>query len=832
MKKLLSLVLVLALVLGSFAFATPADVVGTNYATAVDRLMSLNLLTGYPDGTFKPAATITRAEFAAVVVRALGLESAAAVNSPTKFADVPASHWASGYISVASGLGVINGYTTGNFGPADPVTYEQAIAMVVRALGYEPSVAKKGGYPAGYLIVASELDILDGVIGTVGTPAPRGLVANLVDNALQVDLMEQVVFGTEIEYQVVNKTLLTSRLGLTEGEFTVDSVDTDDNELVLDGDTYKAAAGVKVDSNLENLDVTAWYKDSSDTVYVLAIDSKVMFDYIDEDNHDADEITLYNADKTYDVAGTATFRLDDASVAITNAGYDDAYGKFIFDRDGDISYVDAITGFVSAGVVTSATDTTLKYTNMASNTGAAVTLVDMDDADFGWVTVDANLATYADIKAGMFIQYFIDANDNYYFFANSKPVEGKFESVRGDLARVTIGGTAYISNTALRYSTDKLDNIATIGAAADLEDFEDAAVIAYRDAYFDVVLLSGDVEETTSSFYAILKSANTFTAQVKVDAIVDGDLELVTYAYDEDELTAPMLATVADYAAANYDGVVGYDDVFEFVVDEDNVVIEINAITYTAAIEMESVNTTANSFKSGATNYFPKTTAAIFDLTDALGDANVSDVEVLTWADVVASDIDAGDTVTVRVDSANTKPELIVVIDNDDVLGTSTEDYILAYAATAPTLSAGKYKGTVKTMDGDLAVVVDDAASKINGWTTSKDVLVLQKQSNGEYAVIDRAAGNNFATDGALAAITTNTDWAVVDGVVVADVDGEFVTIGATTYKVAENALVYRSTYPEDTTITASDVSAMVAGDHASFVHEDGVIYLLFYYRP
>ena len=77
MKKILSLVLVLVLALGSFSFAAPQDVVGTDYESAVSKLMGLSVLTGYPDDTFKPAATITRAELAAVAVRLLGLESAA-----------------------------------------------------------------------------------------------------------------------------------------------------------------------------------------------------------------------------------------------------------------------------------------------------------------------------------------------------------------------------------------------------------------------------------------------------------------------------------------------------------------------------------------------------------------------------------------------------------------------------------------------------------------------------------------------------------------------------------------------------------------------------------
>ena len=98
MKKGLSLVLVLAMVLGCFSFVSAAsysDVAGTSYEEAVARLSLLEILTGYKDGTFKPEDQITRAEFAAVAVRAKGLEATAQASKglPTGFSDVPGTHW-------------------------------------------------------------------------------------------------------------------------------------------------------------------------------------------------------------------------------------------------------------------------------------------------------------------------------------------------------------------------------------------------------------------------------------------------------------------------------------------------------------------------------------------------------------------------------------------------------------------------------------------------------------------------------------------------------------------------------------------------------------------
>jgi hypothetical protein len=155
MKKSLALVLALVMVLSSFSFVSAApdfaDVKGTIYEEAVTRLEMLEVLKGYPDGTFKPEGSITRAEFAAVAVRVKGLAAVAeaAKGLPSGFSDVPAGHWAAGYVGVAGSTGIVNGIGGGLFAPNAPVKYEEAVTMLVRALGYEQDAQTKGGYPYG-----------------------------------------------------------------------------------------------------------------------------------------------------------------------------------------------------------------------------------------------------------------------------------------------------------------------------------------------------------------------------------------------------------------------------------------------------------------------------------------------------------------------------------------------------------------------------------------------------------------------------------------------------------------------------------------------------------
>lgn len=219
LKKVLALVVVLTMVLGTVAFASFTDVTEDNDAyTAVQTLSSLEILNGYDDGSFKPEGNITRAEFCAVVCRALGLESQAnGSKGTTIFSDVPADHWASGYINLAAGQKIVNGMGDGTFAPESNVTYEQAVKMLVVALGYEPMAASKGGWPAGYLVVANQYGMTKNVKGVAQDgAATRGTVAQLVYNALPIAVMEQTGFGTQTTYTIMDgsgdydyKSLLT-----------------------------------------------------------------------------------------------------------------------------------------------------------------------------------------------------------------------------------------------------------------------------------------------------------------------------------------------------------------------------------------------------------------------------------------------------------------------------------------------------------------------------------------------------------------------------------------------------------------------------------------------
>ena len=202
-----------------------------SYYTALAILSKLGIFAGDDKGNFNPNDTITRAEAAAVVIRMLGMDGISGSQN-TNFYDVPSSHWASANIATASSMGIIVGYGDGNFGPEDPVKYEEMITMIIRAMNYDPMVETKGtSWPGNYLAVANTIGVRSTEGGSVGKEASRKVVASLAYSALKAPLMEVVSWGTRTEYAIMDgsnyelKTLLSENFDVYILKALVDSTD-------------------------------------------------------------------------------------------------------------------------------------------------------------------------------------------------------------------------------------------------------------------------------------------------------------------------------------------------------------------------------------------------------------------------------------------------------------------------------------------------------------------------------------------------------------------------------------------------------------------------------
>ncbi|MGI6549505.1 MAG: IPT/TIG domain-containing protein [Syntrophomonadales bacterium] len=120
---------------GEAALAAPvqgfSDVTSDNpnqpYITYVTKV---GVISGFPDGTYRPASSLTRAQAAAIMVKSLNLDTAGITSSG--FRDVPASHWAAIVIGSAVRAGLLAGYGDGTYRPDQPLTRAEGISLIFR----------------------------------------------------------------------------------------------------------------------------------------------------------------------------------------------------------------------------------------------------------------------------------------------------------------------------------------------------------------------------------------------------------------------------------------------------------------------------------------------------------------------------------------------------------------------------------------------------------------------------------------------------------------------------------------------------------------------------
>lgn len=181
----------------------------SKYIQAFNELYALNILIGYEDGTVLPDNLITRAEVTKLVVAMMGpsyLQQAES-KSYTDFTDVPYDEWYSGYVSVGVANGFIAGNGDGTFTPDANVTYEQIVKMIVAAMGYGPICEKRGGWPNGYLSVAAEIGVTNGVSANNAQAVTRAQVAQLIDNGIKLPIVSVTGYSeSELTGQLVAQT--------------------------------------------------------------------------------------------------------------------------------------------------------------------------------------------------------------------------------------------------------------------------------------------------------------------------------------------------------------------------------------------------------------------------------------------------------------------------------------------------------------------------------------------------------------------------------------------------------------------------------------------------
>ena len=141
MKRYLALLLAAVLLAGLIPFAGAAfsdmGEVSAQHVEAVVRVSGKNVIAGFPDGSFKPKDTLTRAQAAKILCTALeGADKAEALTkTDSGFTDVPTSHWAAKYVAYCADRKIVSGAGDGTFHPDEPLTAAALAKMLLVAYG-------------------------------------------------------------------------------------------------------------------------------------------------------------------------------------------------------------------------------------------------------------------------------------------------------------------------------------------------------------------------------------------------------------------------------------------------------------------------------------------------------------------------------------------------------------------------------------------------------------------------------------------------------------------------------------------------------------------------
>jgi len=345
-KKALVLFLAVAMVFSFAATAMAFSDIADEKSTTQDAINLFNaqgIINGYPDGTFLPNGTITRAEMAKIVVMYTNnvVLADSLKNVPSEFTDVKTGEWYTGYVNAAVALGYFQGMGDGTFGVSKNLTYGQVVTIALRLAGYNDELP--GAWPYDYVAQASK----------PATPLVKAATAfDAAADATRKDVV--LVFNALLGCDMVVYDKET-------GKF-------DDTKI---GKTVRAELGAMPEGATGDVAITYDAKKG----FVLTLTTA------DGDDEDTDPDVLLNAVALAD------------SFAVSN-GYDlvdlitNDYAAAVYtNADGKVCYVD-LKGKYVAGFVTATTDATasklatvtVNGTAYEVNTGATIVDADAEDA--------------------------------------------------------------------------------------------------------------------------------------------------------------------------------------------------------------------------------------------------------------------------------------------------------------------------------------------------------------------------------------------------------------------------------------------------------------------
>ena len=740
------------------AFTDQADI--KLDSEVVDTLVSLGVIDGFADGSFKPNDTVTRAQMAKMIyVLRTGNSDASAYNDDkTSFTDI-GSHWARGYIKYCQSLGIIAGKSNTIFAPNATVTAQEAAKMLLVTLGYDAQ--KAGLVGAGWAsktnALADENGLLDDVTTSFTGPCPRQYAAQLIYNAIDAPTVVlrdgeytnmKLVTGIYGQNDY-NPTIGEKYMGLTKATGILYYVKEDNKgtySLKLEDQISTGAKSSKWDSSKEDK-FTKVKKDYTDLlgqeVQVLYKDSDDVFGvYATDKNEVVVETTaglidsLKTVDKTFEVDGTK-YKYDSNFVVYkaNNTTADSTNVATIVSDESAHAYAPAY----AVNLVSMNDDDKIDYAVVIPTTVAKVTYagsksITLNNSIGSIDTEDVD--TYEGLKKDDWVLYTAEADGTAYNATVEKlePVTGTVESVK-NTTEIKIDGVWYKRAAGSAKAGDKVTAVVYGGYYYNID--KNAGSASADDVLFvyEAGALNNGV--TTTGVEASVLFADGTTQTVRVEKMINPA--------DDNEYTvdASNIKTVNDNNAATL--------YTSFTNNKANIVV---GAMYTyekdgAKYKLTPLSDTDN--KCGYDNFSALNTNGYLYKGDAgnnrLGSARVDDNAVIFVAKNLNTNTTGADA---KVITGKALKAWSLQVGSSSMALTDDKNGVATAKVGTLTIKADNYGSEA----GHYGVIVDDPAyKKINGtnyvalttWTegaTENTTFLVKGTNTGAYR-----KGNAFKYD-------------------------------------------------------------------------------------
>lgn len=207
MKKLISAVLIIASLLSLLTFSVPAAVAKSyaDFSGKYQLLRAVGIIPDIPQDRLEKG--VSRADFAIYAANILNVQSGRS-DDKRYYSDIPADHWALDSINALAESGALTVPEDRIFNPDRETTLWEAVKIMLSLTGFAPFAEARGGFPTGYMQLAYDRDLTDG-IKTAGSFTMKDAIT-LIFNAVTMPVLDSYAFeGDTVHYNTSTDTLLS-----------------------------------------------------------------------------------------------------------------------------------------------------------------------------------------------------------------------------------------------------------------------------------------------------------------------------------------------------------------------------------------------------------------------------------------------------------------------------------------------------------------------------------------------------------------------------------------------------------------------------------------------